>query len=210
MNQWTHAQALFIIATGDHPPPSLKNRDRWSDDFHDFIARCLVKDPQNRAGANELLDHPFVKTAPSRDEMVKLSDSLIQFREQKRKEKELKVCFLLPSLSVTLSDVVIFSFSPQKRAMQERRLSLGRNMVNKISNLSALKDNAAKNQPASFFFLDDRCAFTKEKDPWASDPLVRKKAFQGKVVGKIDNEKVCLTNELTLHTILTIMWHRIL
>ncbi|KAG2378643.1 hypothetical protein C9374_008282 [Naegleria lovaniensis] len=59
-------RALFIIAT--QPPPTLREPHRWSSNFSDFLSRCLVKDPAERASATELLEHPFLQNAcaPSR------------------------------------------------------------------------------------------------------------------------------------------------
>lgn len=37
------------------PPPTLPKPDQFSPEFNDFIAKCLVKDPEQRPGAAELL-----------------------------------------------------------------------------------------------------------------------------------------------------------
>ncbi|KAF2746065.1 kinase-like protein [Sporormia fimetaria CBS 119925] len=44
------------------PAPRLEG-DKWSRDFKDFIAQCLVKAPEKRASARELLRHRFVQRA---------------------------------------------------------------------------------------------------------------------------------------------------
>jgi serine/threonine-protein kinase 24/25/MST4 len=44
------------------PAPRLEG-DKWSKDFKDFIAHCLIKDPDRRASAKELLRHRFVQRA---------------------------------------------------------------------------------------------------------------------------------------------------
>ncbi|KHN74832.1 Serine/threonine-protein kinase 4 [Toxocara canis] len=46
------------------PPPTLKNPDEWSQEFVHFIAQCLIKNPQDRKFAKQLLEHPFVMNAP--------------------------------------------------------------------------------------------------------------------------------------------------
>ena len=38
------------------PPPSFRNPDKWSQDFIDFVSKCLVKNPEQRALAAELLE----------------------------------------------------------------------------------------------------------------------------------------------------------
>uniref|UniRef100_A0A2K5DG82 non-specific serine/threonine protein kinase n=1 Tax=Aotus nancymaae TaxID=37293 RepID=A0A2K5DG82_AOTNA len=44
----------------DCPPPKLKNSHKVSPVLRDFLERMLVRDPQERATAQELLDHPFL------------------------------------------------------------------------------------------------------------------------------------------------------
>ncbi|XP_029808013.1 serine/threonine-protein kinase PAK 6 [Suricata suricatta] len=44
----------------DNPPPRLKNSHKVSPVLRDFLERMLVRDPQERATAQELLDHPFL------------------------------------------------------------------------------------------------------------------------------------------------------
>uniref|UniRef100_A0A0M3I6W0 Non-specific serine/threonine protein kinase n=1 Tax=Ascaris lumbricoides TaxID=6252 RepID=A0A0M3I6W0_ASCLU len=55
--------AIFMIPT--KPPPTLKNSDEWSVEFIDFIAQCLVKNPEDRKLAKQLLEHAFIVNAPS-------------------------------------------------------------------------------------------------------------------------------------------------
>jgi len=43
------------------PPPKLKEKKTWTETFHDFIAKCLVKDPRGRPTAQNLLSHKFIK-----------------------------------------------------------------------------------------------------------------------------------------------------
>jgi serine/threonine protein kinase len=51
-----HPQALFIIASGDDQVPTLKKPEQWSSLFRDFIAVCLVRDPDKRYTAQQLLN----------------------------------------------------------------------------------------------------------------------------------------------------------
>ncbi|XP_072270946.1 serine/threonine-protein kinase 4-like [Pyxicephalus adspersus] len=53
-------RAMFMIPS--NPPPTLRKPELWSKHFIDFINQCLVKNPEQRASATELLQHPFVKT----------------------------------------------------------------------------------------------------------------------------------------------------
>ncbi|KAH3912436.1 hypothetical protein HBH56_115060 [Parastagonospora nodorum] len=53
-------KVLFTIPK--NPAPRLTG-DQWSKDFKDFIAQCLIKDPDRRATAKELLKHRFIMRA---------------------------------------------------------------------------------------------------------------------------------------------------
>ncbi|XP_063304680.1 serine/threonine-protein kinase 10-like [Pelobates fuscus] len=41
-------------------PPSLKYRKLWSQDFNNFLEKCLQRNPRDRFSASQLLEHPFV------------------------------------------------------------------------------------------------------------------------------------------------------
>ena len=43
------------------PPTGLKNKEKWSPEFNDFVSRCLTFDPANRPSAKDLLQHPFIQ-----------------------------------------------------------------------------------------------------------------------------------------------------
>ena len=43
----------------NRPPPHLHSGSKWSTLFSDFISHCLVKDPQKRSSAHELLQVSF-------------------------------------------------------------------------------------------------------------------------------------------------------
>ncbi|XP_052763623.1 serine/threonine-protein kinase 3-like isoform X2 [Mya arenaria] len=54
-------RAIFMIPT--KPPPSFRNPDRWTPEFIDFVSKCLIKNPEQRSTAVELLEHEFIKNA---------------------------------------------------------------------------------------------------------------------------------------------------
>jgi len=58
-------QALHAIVKD--PPPVLSEPDEWTTEFKDFLARALVKEPEKRATADQLLYHPFLKKACTPD-----------------------------------------------------------------------------------------------------------------------------------------------
>jgi len=56
-------RAIFMIPS--RPPPRLTDPDKWSKEFNDFIAQCLIKNPEQRPNATELLKHAFIQKAKS-------------------------------------------------------------------------------------------------------------------------------------------------
>ncbi|ORX83172.1 serine/threonine kinase 3 [Anaeromyces robustus] len=56
-------RAIFVIPA--RPPPKLEHPEKFSEDFNNFIALCLVKKPEERMTATQLLDTPFMKKAQS-------------------------------------------------------------------------------------------------------------------------------------------------
>ena len=56
-------RAIFMIPK--NPPPSVSKPDKWSEEFIDFVSKCLVKQPHARARASELLKHEFILKAKS-------------------------------------------------------------------------------------------------------------------------------------------------
>ncbi|XP_021756630.1 serine/threonine-protein kinase PAK 1-like isoform X2 [Chenopodium quinoa] len=51
-------RVLFMISI--EPAPMLEDKEKWSLIFHDFVAKCLTKDPRLRPTAPEMLKHKFI------------------------------------------------------------------------------------------------------------------------------------------------------
>mmetsp|Transcript_34751 Transcript_34751/g.55709 ORF Transcript_34751/g.55709 Transcript_34751/m.55709 type:complete len:118 (+) Transcript_34751:2574-2927(+) len=56
-----HVNALFVIGNTNSPPPMPESFDGTL--LKDFLLKCFVIDPEHRAIAEELLDHPFLATS---------------------------------------------------------------------------------------------------------------------------------------------------
>jgi len=54
-------KALFLITT--QGPPPLKKQKTWSENFKHFLSLCLQLEPDRRANAESLMNHPFLKVA---------------------------------------------------------------------------------------------------------------------------------------------------
>lgn len=62
-----------LLKTIREPPPNIHSyndgRDiNFPDSFHDFVDKCLQRDPTKRPAASELLKHPFLVICPEDEE----------------------------------------------------------------------------------------------------------------------------------------------
>jgi serine/threonine protein kinase len=58
-----------VFQTPQVPPPRLRQPERYSQTFNDFIARAVVHDPAQRAPALQLLTHPMCQLQPAFQEV---------------------------------------------------------------------------------------------------------------------------------------------
>ncbi|EGG21282.1 hypothetical protein DFA_01163 [Cavenderia fasciculata] len=79
-------RALFLITTKGIP--DLKDQGKWSEEFKDFVKKCLEKDAENRVDAHVLLKHPFLKFACN-------SNALVPAIMEAKKAKEAQSKFTL-------------------------------------------------------------------------------------------------------------------
>lgn len=56
-NQVSPLRVIIKIQKSD--PPTLDRPDKWSRQFNDLIAKCLVKNPNDRCSASELITVGF-------------------------------------------------------------------------------------------------------------------------------------------------------
>ncbi|XP_053700908.1 mitogen-activated protein kinase kinase kinase kinase 5 isoform X3 [Synchiropus splendidus] len=53
-------RALFLMSKSSFAPPKLKDKNKWSAAFHNFVKVSLTKNPKKRPTAEKLLSHVFV------------------------------------------------------------------------------------------------------------------------------------------------------
>ncbi|CAB3259442.1 unnamed protein product [Arctia plantaginis] len=79
-HEMTPMRVLLKIQKSE--PPTLDQPSRWSKSFNDFIARALVKDPEKRPTAVELLKHEFVNgdldSKPLRDLLLEYRAEVVE------------------------------------------------------------------------------------------------------------------------------------
>lgn len=73
-------RAIFMIPT--KPPPSFRQPDYWSREFTDFVSICLVKNPEERANASQLLQHTFIGNAKQSGILSQMIVEACEIREK--------------------------------------------------------------------------------------------------------------------------------
>ncbi|XP_028172444.1 serine/threonine-protein kinase 3 isoform X2 [Ostrinia furnacalis] len=73
-------RAIFMIPT--KPPPSFREPDQWSPEFIDFVSQCLIKNPEERATAEFLLNHEFIGNAKQASILSAMIAEARELREQ--------------------------------------------------------------------------------------------------------------------------------
>ncbi|XP_029925785.1 mitogen-activated protein kinase kinase kinase kinase 3-like isoform X4 [Myripristis murdjan] len=67
-------RALFLMTKSNFQPPKLKDKVKWTNNFHHFVKLSLTKNPKKRPTAEKLLQHPFVSQPLSRTLAIELLD----------------------------------------------------------------------------------------------------------------------------------------
>mmetsp|Transcript_12956 Transcript_12956/g.20981 ORF Transcript_12956/g.20981 Transcript_12956/m.20981 type:complete len:451 (-) Transcript_12956:110-1462(-) len=62
-------RALLLITI--QPSPTVEQPQKWSNSFNHFLKRCLMTRPEQRASTEQLLMHPFIRTAGTAEEFAK-------------------------------------------------------------------------------------------------------------------------------------------
>lgn len=72
-------RAIFMIPT--KPPPSFREPDRWTPEFIEFVSGCLVKNPEERATATDLLQHEFIRNVKPNSILTQMIAEAKEIRE---------------------------------------------------------------------------------------------------------------------------------
>lgn len=108
-------RAIFMIPT--KPPPSFREPDQWQPEFIDFVSRCLVKNPEERATATELLQHPFIRGAQPSSILRTMLEEAMEIRESQNSNRQNQIKHITESHQVP--PLQLPGMSPQ--AEQENR-----------------------------------------------------------------------------------------
>ncbi|XP_018530209.1 mitogen-activated protein kinase kinase kinase kinase 3 isoform X2 [Lates calcarifer] len=69
-------RALLLMTKTNFQPPKLKDKVKWTGNFHQFVKVALTKNPKKRPAADKLLQHPFVSQPLSRTLAIELLDKV--------------------------------------------------------------------------------------------------------------------------------------
>ncbi|XP_012063291.1 PREDICTED: LOW QUALITY PROTEIN: mitogen-activated protein kinase kinase kinase kinase 5 [Atta cephalotes] len=70
-------RALFLMSKSGFKPPTLKDRDKWSPTFHNFVKVALTKNPKKRPTAEKLLQFVILIISPNRSLLQYIDEELL-------------------------------------------------------------------------------------------------------------------------------------
>lgn len=76
-SEMTPMRVLLKIQKSE--PPKLDQPSKWSKDFNEFLAKSLIKDPQQRPSTDALLSLPFI-SSPLDSKPIK--DLLLEYKAE--------------------------------------------------------------------------------------------------------------------------------
>ncbi|XP_016308693.1 mitogen-activated protein kinase kinase kinase kinase 2-like [Sinocyclocheilus anshuiensis] len=92
-------RALMLMSKSSFQPPKLKDKNKWSTEFHNFIKMALTKSPRKRPTAEKILQHAFVTQLLTRNLVIELLDAVSNPDLQQTHtmdESDLETCSVLP------------------------------------------------------------------------------------------------------------------
>ncbi|XP_016123168.1 mitogen-activated protein kinase kinase kinase kinase 2-like [Sinocyclocheilus grahami] len=103
-------RALMLMSKSSFQPPKLKDKNKWSTEFHNFIKMALTKSPRKRPTAEKLLQHAFVTQLLTRNLVIELLDAINNPDLQQTHtmdESDLETCSVLPDKIHSLAKLPI-------------------------------------------------------------------------------------------------------
>jgi len=68
------------------PPPTVEDTSKWSPEFLDFLAQCLVKEPEKRPTATDLENHPFVQKIRGPEVLQQRIKCIVKFKKERERK----------------------------------------------------------------------------------------------------------------------------
>ncbi|KAG8033992.1 hypothetical protein G9C98_008473 [Cotesia typhae] len=179
-------RVLLKIQKSD--PPKLEQPGKWSKEFNDFIAKALIKDPQTRPTADELLKHPFINrtldSKPIRDLLLEYKADVVEEElvdEEAEKAKKAKKHREQYQRIVVERENLVSPESPKKEESNKREINREgekeeknkklRKAESKENIASSVDKKTAPKPPASCELSERRSS--RDKGPAPPPPAVR-------------------------------------
>ncbi|XP_060791771.1 mitogen-activated protein kinase kinase kinase kinase 6 isoform X2 [Neoarius graeffei] len=112
-------RALMLMSKSSFQPPKLKDKTKWSREFHYFVKMALTKNPRKRPTAEKLLQHAFITQLLTRNLVIELLDTAnnpdLQ-QSQTMDDSDLETCSVFPDKITSLGK----HLSVRKRASEEQ------------------------------------------------------------------------------------------
>ncbi|KAK6305676.1 hypothetical protein J4Q44_G00244560 [Coregonus suidteri] len=133
-------RALMMMSKSSFQPPKLKDKTKWSADFHTFVKISLTKNPRKRPTAEKLSQHPFVSQLLTRTLAIELLDTAsnpVLQTTHTMDESDLDTCSAFPDKIQSLAKHLpvqrthseeqfgLLKFGPPMRKETERSPDLG-------------------------------------------------------------------------------------
>ncbi|XP_053335252.1 mitogen-activated protein kinase kinase kinase kinase 6 isoform X1 [Clarias gariepinus] len=99
-------RALMLMSKSSFQPPKLKDKTKWSREFHCFIKMALTKSSRKRPTAEKLLQHAFITQLLTRNLVIELLDTAnnpdLQ-HSQTMDDSDLETCSVFPDKITSLA-----------------------------------------------------------------------------------------------------------
>uniref|UniRef100_A0A673ZID3 Mitogen-activated protein kinase kinase kinase kinase n=1 Tax=Salmo trutta TaxID=8032 RepID=A0A673ZID3_SALTR len=115
-------RALMMMSKSSFQPPKLKDKTKWSADFHGFVKISLTKNPRKRPSSEKLLQHPFVSQLLTRTlaiELLDMASNPVLQTTHTMDESDLDVSFAFPDKIHSLAKHL-----PVQRTQSEEQFDL--------------------------------------------------------------------------------------
>ncbi|KAK3555882.1 hypothetical protein QTP86_029808, partial [Hemibagrus guttatus] len=99
-------RALMLMSKSSFQPPKLKDKTKWTREFHYFVKMALTKSPRKRPTAEKLLQYVFVTQLLTRNLVIELLDTAnnpdLQ-HSQTMDDSDLETCSIFPDKITSLA-----------------------------------------------------------------------------------------------------------
>ncbi|KAL1241102.1 Serine/threonine-protein kinase [Trichinella spiralis] len=139
-----------LIKIQKSEPPGLAQPKKWSGEFHNFLSRCLVKSQSERASADELLQHSFIKNHNDPKPVLQLlhelkADVIAEEVEEIVEEEDTQSGHSMESVGSTPQRSLTPDSSGESLHIDRRALAIVENSGS--SKIIASQDAAKPNEP---------------------------------------------------------------